>query len=56
MKMTKQHFEFIAKVVRRAKYLENYQLEILALDFASSLAKTNENFDPDKFLEACEVE
>ena len=67
MKLTRQHFQFIADRIKEVKEdVECYgnptkkagartALDALAADFAVELRNTNPNFDTDRFLEACGV-
>jgi len=54
LKLTRQHFELIAKVVKTAE-LGTWQREQLALQFMVEMQKTNNNFDKSRFLKACGV-
>lgn len=54
MKLTRQHFELIAKVVKTAE-LGTWHREQLALQFLVEMQKTNANFDKSRFLKACGV-
>ena len=51
MKMTRQHFQLIADILRENERLGLSPSE-LAIRFASELAKTNDNFDRERFLAA----
>jgi hypothetical protein len=55
--MTKQHFQFIADVLRvahveAAAEMEQAFVEDMAERFANALRRTNPNFDHDRFLRA----
>ena len=52
--MTRKHFQLIADRITAAReYLDPEQADRLACDFAEELARTNPNFDRDRFLTAC---
>ncbi len=55
-KMTKMHFQLIADVVKwfdpELADAERIRMR-LAIDFANALARTNPQFNKDKFIEAC---
>lgn len=58
--MTKKHYELIAKTIAHLRFgLGNVGDEALrervALEFAKALANTNPQFDPDRFVSACEA-
>jgi hypothetical protein len=59
MKMSKAHFELIARVLARHAgplYTEgHFTLRVMARDFADELARTNPAFDRERFLKACGV-
>ena len=56
MQLTRQHFEFIAAVLRSVRLEHPYGDPVIhdayRQRFADSLAKTNPRFDGDRFLEA----
>lgn len=56
MCMQRRHFQLVAKIIKAGN---NYPTEeirrLVALDFASSFAASNPEFNRDKFLTACGV-
>jgi hypothetical protein len=59
IRLTKQHFEFIANVVDQIGndyVIDDRQHEIVAQYFADALQQTNTNFNRIKFMDACGVE
>jgi len=56
MQLTRQHFKFIALVIREMGHKHrSLTIEAMAKHFADSLAETNTQFNRNKFLEACNV-
>lgn len=53
MTMQRRHFELIARTI--ACYLDGQARRDAAAAFATELAATNKNFDPLRFLNACNV-
>ncbi len=51
MTMTRQHFQFIANVIREK--LSHNDQHLIASAFADRLGNTNPRFDRDKFMTAC---
>jgi hypothetical protein len=51
--MERRHFELIAEIIR--KELDGEYREKAAYAFAYILPTTNQNFDSQRFLEACKV-
>lgn len=57
MTLTRQHFQLIADVLKRAKFnTTELGHRTICEDFADELAKTNPNFNRRRFLTACGVE
>lgn len=61
MTMTRAHFKLIAETLRECGADDEAQYPVIsrtggARNFASALARTNPNFDRDRFLRACGVE
>jgi hypothetical protein len=54
MKMTRQHFEFLARFV--AEEEDSDQRAKLARRMARELRYTNPRFDDDRFIKACGVD
>jgi len=54
-KFTREHYQFIASVIRNAKMIRKHRVE-LAERTAEELRSTNERFDRSKFLTACDPE
>jgi hypothetical protein len=52
MKMTKKHFEFIAKTIARVN--RKSERCMIALDTATELKKENPLFNENIFIKACE--
>jgi len=58
VKMTRQHFQFIADTLVSIKYcfdIDDIYPDIVNI-FCNDLAETNAQFDQIKFLAACEAE
>lgn len=53
-KMTAQHYEFIAKVIREAP-VDGITRADMAFVFGKALVGTNPNFDLDRFYMACMI-
>jgi hypothetical protein len=56
--MTKKDYELIARILRDARAIgttgaERHLLDIIASDFADSLAKDNPRFKKERFFAAC---
>jgi hypothetical protein len=51
--MQRRHFELIAETIRYADLPDECRAQLTA-EFARALKGTNEHFDGDKFVEACQ--
>lgn len=67
-KFEKRHFEYLAEILKNINAVNNYaksstittdfvnNINVIYIDyFAKKLALTNDNFDIDKFKEACDA-
>ena len=53
MTMQRRHFELIASTIKGASTVPAEHRATMAEEFADALARTNSNFDRDRFLRAC---
>jgi len=65
MKVTKQHFELVARILHAAYPIEATDITKAVIedtrrgivyDFANAFAEENPRFDRDRFLRACGIE
>lgn len=52
--MTRQHFQFIADIIKTER--DDFVRPRIARAFAKELRRTNPNFKPERFFKACNVE